>query len=128
MTAPLSALLLLEQPPKFPDISLDASLVNNLVDVVGRDARSNRRRSNIENFSGQAANLAHAILSLGVQLLDLVGANHAPVVLGDAILCIVGARYRRRNFASRGKGVNGAERAGEVERGEGVEVVGFYTC
>lgn len=43
-------------------ISLNAGLVDNLVDVVGRDARNRRRSRNIQDLSCQPAHLAHAIL------------------------------------------------------------------
>lgn len=43
-------------------VSLDAGVVDDLIDVVSRDTRNRRRSRNIQDLSRQPADLAHAIL------------------------------------------------------------------
>ena len=109
-----------------PHVALNAGLVHDLVDLVGRDAGPHGSRGNVEHLAGQAADLAHALLCLGVELLDLVGADEGPAGLGDAIFGVVGVGDRCRDRAGVGEGVDGSERARVVEGGPGVEEAGVW--
>jgi hypothetical protein len=100
--------------------------VHNLVDLVGCDARPECRSGDVQHLSRQPAHLAHAILGLGIQLLDLVGPDERPAEFGDAIFRVVGMRYRLGHLAPRRKRVDWPQGAGEAEGRERVEVAGFW--
>lgn len=102
------------------NLSLHAGVVDDLVDVVGRDARNRCRRRNVEDFSGHAADLAHAGLLLLVQDLDLLSPGRA-FTPGDSIFGVVRAGYRRGHLSGFGQRVYGAQLSGEGEGREGVE-------
>lgn len=57
------------------DISLQARLVYNLIEIVGRDTRLRLSRNNIQDLSCQAADFAHPILLFLVQNRDVVSAD-----------------------------------------------------
>jgi hypothetical protein len=59
-------------PDTQPYFSLEASIVNDLVDVVCGHARLCSRSGDVKDFPGQSAHLAHACDSLLVQDLDIV--------------------------------------------------------
>ena len=56
-------------------ISLYARIVDNLVNVICRHAGPGSGRSNIEDFSCQSADFAHARNALFVEHLDVVLAD-----------------------------------------------------
>ena len=108
------------------DIALNARLVHNLVNFVRRDAWPEGCRCNIEDLAGQPANLAHTLLVLGAQLLNLVCPDERSSSLGNAILRVIGMRYRLGNLASRGEWIDWSEGPGETESREWVEVAGLW--
>lgn len=65
-------------------LSFYARIVNNLVDLVGCDARFGCGGSNIQHFSGQSAHLAHPRDALFIQDLNVVLAHVG--ISRDAIL------------------------------------------
>lgn len=67
-------------------LALYASLVDQLVDVVGRDAGLGRGRSKIEDLACQPADLAHRSNALRIVDVDLVAVYQRSAVLGVAIL------------------------------------------
>ena len=107
-------------------IPLDAGLVHNLVDGVRRDTRPDGGRGDVQYLSRQAAHLAHALDSLGVQQRNLVGPDERSAELGNAILRVVGPGYRGGELALGRQGVHGPQGAGELEGREGVEVAGSW--
>lgn len=66
-------------------ISGYASLMDNLVDVISRDARLCSCGGDIQNFTGKLAALAHRFLALGIEYLDLVAVHERATVLGVAV-------------------------------------------
>lgn len=64
-------------------IPLNASIVDDLIKVLCGHARLETSGGNIENFSPQSTDLAHAILLLLVQDGDVVLGR--PLVLGVAV-------------------------------------------
>lgn len=107
-------------------LALDAGLVDDLVNLVGRDARSQGGGSNVQDFSRQAAHLAHAILGLGVEDLDLVRPSERAAGLGDTVGSVVRVGDRLGDGALLGQRVDGSQGAGVGEGGEGVVVSGFW--
>lgn len=99
--------------------------MDNLVYVVGGNSRAYSGGGNVENFTGEATDLAHAILGLGVEYLDLIPARHG-TVLGDPIFGPFGVPYALRDYTLRREGIDGAERASVVEGRERVEVAGSW--
>lgn len=53
-------------------VAFYASLVDDFVDVVGRDSGLRGGGSDIKDLSRQAAHLTHGILALGVEDLNFV--------------------------------------------------------
>lgn len=100
--------------------------MHNLVNLVCRDARPDRCSGDIQHLSRQAADLSHALLALGVQLGNLVRPDERPALFGNAVLRVVGVRYRLGHLAPRRERVDWPQRAGEVEGREGVVVAGFW--
>lgn len=92
-------------------ISFDTCVVHDLVDLVGRDTRADGGGGNVEDFARKTADLAHALLCLGVEALDLVGAHERAAVLRDAVAGIVGVGDRGGNLSAFRKRVNGAQGA-----------------
>lgn len=72
-------------------ISFYASLVDDFVNVVGSDSRLEGGSGDVEDFTSQAADLAHALLLCLVQDRDLVTADKDLLRVGNAIVCVVGA-------------------------------------
>lgn len=73
-------------------LALYTSLVDKLVDVVGRDAGLGRCRSKIEDLACQLADLAHRSNALCIVDVDLVAVYQGPAVLGVAVLPPGGVR------------------------------------
>jgi len=67
-------------------ISLDASFVDHLIDVVGSDAGLCRGGGNVEDFPSESAALPHCLLPSRVEDLDLVAGGQVAAVSGVAIL------------------------------------------
>lgn len=70
-------------------LSLNAGFVADLVEVVGRHARLDLSCDNVQHFSRKPANLAHGLLSLGVEDLNL-GPVQPALALGDACHAPIG--------------------------------------
>lgn len=81
-------------------VALDTLFVHDSIDLVGGDARLDGSSGNVENFSGQSTDLAHAFNALLVQDLDFVAVYEA-AVLGDAIGGIVWVGDRGGDLAFR---------------------------
>lgn len=107
-------------------VALDTLLVHDPVDLIGGDARSDSRRRNVENLSCQPADLAHTLLRLLVQDIDLVPVCKRSAALGNTTFGIVRVRDRFGDLASGAKGVYGSQAAGEREVREGVVVTGLW--
>lgn len=107
-------------------VALDTLLVYYPVDLVGRDAGSDRSSSNVEDLSRQPADLAHRILCLLVEDLDLVPVDEGPPCLGYAVGGVVGVGDRLWDLTSWGQRVNGSERAGVRKVRERVVVAGLW--
>lgn len=107
-------------------VALNAGLVNNLVNLVGGDAWPQGSSRDIQNFSRQTADLAHAILLLGVELLNLVRPNERSASLGNTIFGVIGVRYRLGDFALGRKRINWSEGSREAEGWEWVVVAGVW--
>lgn len=56
-------------------VSFNASFVHDLVNVVGRHTRLSSSGSKIQDFTGESADFAHALLLSLVEDGDLVPAN-----------------------------------------------------
>lgn len=67
-------------------LALYTSLVDKLVDEVGRDAGLGCSRSKIEDLACQLADLAHRSNTLCIVDVDLVAVYQRPAVLGVAVL------------------------------------------
>lgn len=98
----------------------------NPVDLIGRDAGPHSSSSDVENLSGESADLAHRILCLLVQDLDLVPVDEGPPRLGDAIGGVVGVGDRLWDFTSRRQRIDGSEGAGVRKVRERVVVAGLW--
>jgi len=99
--------------------------VDNLVYVVGGDSGADSGSGDVENFTREAADLAHAVLGFGVEYLDLIPARHGSV-LGDTIFGPFGVSYALGDDTLRREGIDGAEGASIVEGREGVEVASSW--
>jgi hypothetical protein len=106
-------------------ISLKAGFMDNLVDLVGRDAGLQGSRSNVQDFSCQPADFPHLLLRRGVQEVDLVCAQGA-AGLGDAIGGVVWVGDRLGHFPLLRERVDRPQGAREGEGREGVVVAGLW--
>ena len=97
-----------------------AGFVADLIQVVGGDSWFHLGSDNVEDLSRQAADLAHTILGLGIQELDLIPAQGA--ALGYARGSIVGVGDRLGHGASLRQRVDGSQGPGEGVGREGVEL------
>jgi hypothetical protein len=75
--------------------------VHQLIDVVGRNAGFCRPRRNVQHFTRQPTDLAHALLLLLVQHRDLVPVDKYLLGARYAILGVIGKLYALRDFAAR---------------------------
>jgi hypothetical protein len=107
-------------------ITLNSSLVNDLVDVVSSDPRLCRSSCNVQNLAPEATHLAHRILLLLVQNSNLVPVDKDLLRARYAIFCVIWVPYVLRDFASRREGVYGSEGSGVRVRGEWVIVAGGW--
>lgn len=107
-------------------VALDTLVVYDSVDLVGSDARSDRSSSDVENLSGQPADLAHRILRLLVEDFDLVPVDEGPSCLGNAIGGVVRVGDRLWDFAPRRQRVDGSKGAGVRKVRERVVVAGLW--
>ena len=100
--------------------------MNHLIDVVGRHAGLQRAGRNIQDFTGQTAHTAHAILLLLVQDLDAALAEEALLGDRDTIFGVVRVGDGARDGALRRQRVDGTQTTGELEGGERVEIAGCW--
>lgn len=107
-------------------VTLDASLVHNLVDLVGRHTRLRGSGGNIKDLSRKLAGLAHSLLGLLVEDLDLVSVREGAAVLGVPVLPPCRVRDGLGQGAVLGQRVDGAEGAGVGIVGERVVVAGCW--
>lgn len=107
-------------------VALDASLVDDLVDLIGRDTRLRGRGGNVEDLSSKLAGLSHSLLALVVEDVDLVAVRKRAAVLGIAVLPPCWVRDGLGQGSMLGQRVNGAEGAGEGIVGERVVVAGRW--
>jgi hypothetical protein len=108
-----------------PYISLNSSLVHNLIEIVGCYARPDLAGGRIEDFAGQAAHLAHGVLLLLVENGNLVSVGVDLLGFGNAIVGVVGELDVRGDFASWSERVYGPDGAGVLKVWKGVIVSGF---
>lgn len=107
-------------------LALDTGLVDDIVDIVSRDAGFGRRCRNIEDLSCQTADFSHRSNSLGIEYLNLVAVRQRAVVLGIAIFPPDRVRDRLGNGAVIGERIDGSELSREREAGERVVETGSW--
>jgi hypothetical protein len=73
-------------------VSLNTSIVNDLVDVVGSNTRHGGASGNVQDLACQSADLAHTFLLGLVENGDLVLADKDLLGARDTIFGVVGAR------------------------------------
>ena len=100
--------------------------MHNLVNLVGRDAGLRGSSSDIEDLSGQLAGLAHSLLALLIEDVDLVAVREGAAVLGVAVLPPGWVRDGLGEGSVLGQRVDGSERAGEGIVGKRVVVAGCW--
>jgi hypothetical protein len=114
---------------KLPYVALHASIVDDLVNVVGGDTRLRRRRRNVQNLTRQSAHLAHAILLLLGEDSNLVPVDEDLLRARDTVLGVVWQLDALLHFTLRRQRVDGSQGTGVGECWERVEVscrwVGF---
>lgn len=96
-------------------VALNASLVDDFIDIVGGDTGLQLPRSNIKDLSRHPAHLAHTVLLRLVQKSDIVSANKFLLGAGNAIFRVVRVRNRLRDSLLRRQRVNRSEGSGESE-------------
>lgn len=100
--------------------------MHDLVQLVCSDAGPNGGGGDVEDLSRQPAYLAHGVLGLLVENLDLVPVDEGAAGLGDAICGVVGMRDGLGDGTALGQRVYGAQGAGEGELREGVVDAGLW--
>jgi hypothetical protein len=90
-------------------ITLYASLVDNLINVVCRDSGLQFASSEIQNLTSQSANLTHAFLLLLVQDSNIMAANELLLGTRDTIAGVVRVRDRLGNGSLGGERVDGSQ-------------------
>ena len=106
-------------------IAFNACLVAYLVQVVCGDAGLQLGSHYIQHFSSQSADLAHALLRLGIQNLEFVPVDQAGA-LWEARFSIVGVWYRLGDGALGRQRVNGSQSSSEGIRRERVEEASYW--
>lgn len=107
-------------------LSLDTGLVDNLIDVIGRNARLGRGRSNVKHLSRKFANLSHGIYSSLVEDIDLVSVRERAAVPRVSILPPYGVSNRLGERSVWRERIDRSQRAGVGKVRERVEVTGSW--
>ena len=107
-------------------IPLYTGFVDNLVDLVCRDAWAQSCRSDIQNLSCQTAHLPHSILGLGIKQVDLVWAHVGTASLGNAVGRVVRVWDRVGDGSRVGERVDRSQGAREGKGREGVEIARLW--
>lgn len=114
---------------KFPMLiylAFDTSFVDDLVNMVGGNSRLSGGGGDVKNLTGQLSNLSHGLNAFSIKDLELVSVDNGSAVLGVAILRPYGVRNGLGDLSRLRQRVDGTQRAGEVEAGEGVVVTGCW--
>jgi len=101
-------------------ISFYTSIVYYLINVVCSDTRLCSCGGEVENFTSETADFAHALLLSLVKDGDLVPSDKDLLRSRDAILCVVGSRNMFGEFATGGQRIGGPQAAGIWKGGERV--------
>lgn len=107
-------------------ITLYASLVYDLIDVVGRNTRLQFAGSSIQDLTRQAANLAHAFLLFLVKNSDVVTTNDLLLGAGNTIAGVVRVGDRLGDCSFGGQRIDRSQGAGVRERRVRVESSGGW--
>lgn len=107
-------------------VSLNACLVDELVDVIGGNARLSSGSGNIEDLSCKSAALSHSILARLVEDFDLVTVGERAAIPGVAVLPPHGVGDRLRQSSMRRQRVDRSQRARVGEVRERVVVTGSW--
>lgn len=75
-----------KRPDAWTYVALDAGLMDDLIDLVGRHTGLRGGRSDIKNFSREFTGLAHCLLTLVVEDVDLIAVRDGAAVFGVAVL------------------------------------------
>lgn len=106
--------------------TLNAGLVNHLINLIGGDSRLQRGRRKIQNLARKTTYATHALLLLLVQNLDTMLAKHALLGARNAIAGVIGVRNRLRNSSLGRKWVERSQVTGEWICRERIEVAGGW--
>jgi hypothetical protein len=101
-------------------VSLDGGFMADLIEIVRRDTRLQRRSRDVEYLTCEPADGAHRLLGLLVQDVDLRPVQ-AQLTHRHTSLGIVRMGYRRRDRSSRRERIDGSDGAGEGICREGIE-------
>lgn len=107
-------------------VSLNACLVDELVDVIGGNARLGSGSGNIEDLPCKSAALSHSILARLVEDFDLVTVGERAAIPGVAVLPPHGVGDRLRQSSMRRQRVDRSQRARVGEVRERVVVTGSW--
>lgn len=110
----------------FSYITLYASLVDNLIDIVGCDARFQFTSSSIQNLTSQAAHFAHALLLFLVENGDVVAANNLLLGARNAIAGVVWVGDRLGDRSLGRQRIDGPQRTSVGEGGVRIECTGVW--
>lgn len=100
--------------------------MDDLINVVGSDSRLEGGSGDVEDFTSQAADFAHALLLCLVQDRDLVPADKDLLRVGNAIVCVIGAHNVVWQLAAGRERIDGPQGAGVWEGGEWVVLTGGW--
>ena len=106
--------------------TLNAGLVDHLIDIVGRDSGLERSSRKVQHLSSETAHFAHPLLLLLIQDLDTVLAKQALLGARNAITSIIRVGNRLRDSPLGRQGINWSQRAGVLVGREGVELAGSW--
>jgi hypothetical protein len=109
-----------------PYIALHASVMDDLVNVVGCYTGLRRCSRNVQNLTRQPAHLAHAILFLLGKDGNLVPVHKDLLRARDAVFRVVRELDALLHFTLRRERVYGPQSAGVGEGGEWVEMPGRW--
>lgn len=107
-------------------LALHTSLVDHLIDIVRGHAGLQLAGCNIQDLAGKTADSPHTLLLLLIQDLDAALAKQTLFGDRDAILRVIGIGDGGWDGAPRGQRVDRAQRTGELEGGERVEMASSW--
>jgi hypothetical protein len=77
-------------------VSFYTSLVNNIIYIIGRNARFDRSCRDVQDLSRQAADLSHSVYALLVQYRYFVAADKDMFASRYAVFSVIGPFDRLR--------------------------------